>query len=123
MIGAWSADDKAGHVSFALAITVDGEVSITNGGDKTSCWSSCDGGKFDAAKNEITTLTCHGCKRSATGFVRRKKLTKTVDVDYTYAKEVLELTWQVRSGESSAGAGGRWPTWTKTISEFEAVLQ
>jgi hypothetical protein len=100
-------------------MTVDGEVSISNGGDETSCWKTCDGGKFDAGENKITTLTCHGCARSAVGFVRRKKLTKTVDVDYTYAKEVLELTWQV----TGIADNGRWPTWTKSITSFEAVLQ
>ena len=103
-------------------MTVDGEVSISNGGDETSCWKTCDGGKFDVAENKITTLTCHGCARSAVGFVRRKQLTKTVDVDYTYAKEVLELNWQVTSDAADKGKG-RWPTWTKSITSFEAVLQ
>jgi hypothetical protein len=30
------------------------------------------------------------------GLVRRRTLTKVVDHDYTYASEVLELSWQVK---------------------------
>ena len=95
-------------------MTVDGEVAIQNQMDKTSCWTTCDGAKFDPERNEIATLTCHGCKRSAVGSVRRRQLMKVIDHDYNYASEVLELSWQVTGDDTNR----EWPTWQKTVTQW-----
>jgi hypothetical protein len=81
-----------------------------------------------------------GCERNATGTVRRKAIEETIDVDYTYAGEVLEIEWAVISGPDSKNADvsgdaaaahsrdheearGRWPAWSKVVKDLTIVLQ
>ena len=69
----------------------------------------CGGAKFDAERNEIATLTCHGCKRSVAGFVWRQQLTKVIDHDYNYAllgsAEAEDLPQDIKLAYMQSGGG------------------
>jgi hypothetical protein len=43
-----------------------------------------------------------------------------IDHDYVYAGEVLDLSWSVTEEH---GRKGNWPKWTKTVKDYEIVLE
>ena len=62
------------------------------------------------------------CVRLATGTVRRTELRQTVDVDYQYAAQGLEITWQVTDGPDQLQTSGQvWPVWVKKQGDFRPV--
>ena len=120
MVGNWTATDGDGHVIFTVEIDSSSEVTITNPADATSCWKS-GVGRWDASKNLLEHVVCTGCSRNATGTVRRRVIHTTIDVDYPYQGESLEITWDVISGPDDADETRRWPVWTKVVKELSIV--
>ena len=99
-------------------------VTIGNPGDPSTCWTTCGSGGWDPKTNTITDVICKGCNRNATGSVRVKKVRKVIDHDYIYEGVRLDINWAVDHGSATGpGSGGRWSTWTKTVKEYEIVLE
>ena len=120
--GAYTAREGHGTATFELKLGPSAEILISNPADKTSCWTAGNGTyDSEAAQIEHVRASSSSCVRLATGTVRRTELRQTVDVDYQYAAQGLEITWQVTDGPDQLQTSGTWPVWVKKQGDFRPV--